>query len=213
MLGVDACEFGGQVLELLWVAMCYRGLVGDEDDAPVETVAFKAPAQKTLEEIQRLDRDDDSLVRYKNTLLGPVSSCPGDIPNVQVTSMTLLFDEGSPPQTMDLTGDLSKLPVFSLKEGVQYRIKILFKVNREIVAGLKYYHVTSRKGMTVEKDAYMVGSYGPRAEAHEFISRLEEAPNGMITRGHYTIKSRFIDDDKNVHLAWDWGVDIKKDWE
>uniref|UniRef100_A0AAV2KG42 Rho GDP-dissociation inhibitor 1 n=1 Tax=Knipowitschia caucasica TaxID=637954 RepID=A0AAV2KG42_KNICA len=134
-------------------------------------------------------------------------------PNVLVTSLTLLFNEGCPALTMDLTGDLSKLPVFILKEGVQYRIKILFKVNREIVAGLKYYHVTSRKGITVDKDAYMVGSYGPRAEEHEFISSVEEAPKGMIARGHYTIKSRFIDDDKNVHLAWEWGVHINKDWK
>lgn len=25
MLGLDVCEFGGQVLELLWLTMCYRG--------------------------------------------------------------------------------------------------------------------------------------------------------------------------------------------
>uniref|UniRef100_A0A8C6TEK9 Rho GDP-dissociation inhibitor 3 n=1 Tax=Neogobius melanostomus TaxID=47308 RepID=A0A8C6TEK9_9GOBI len=212
MLGVDACEFGGQVLEVLWIAMCYRGLVGDEDDAPVETVAFKAPVQKTLEEIQQLDDSDESLIRYKQTLLGPVSSCP-DVPNVQVTSMTLLCDEAPKPLTMDLTGDVSKLKDLTLKEGVQYRIKILFKVNQEIVSGLKYYHVTSRQGLTVDKDAYMMGSYGPRPEEYEFISCLEEAPKGLMARGHYKIKSRFIDDDKNVHLAWEWGLDIKKDWE
>lgn len=215
MLGVDACEFGGQVLELLWIAMCYRGLVGDEDDAPVETVTFRAPAQKTLEEIQLLDQEDESLVRYKQTLLGPISCSSGDVPNVQVTSMTLLCDEASKPLTIDLAGDLSKLKdtALTLKEGVQYRIKVVFKVNKEIVSGLKYYHVTSRQGLTVDKDAYMVGSYGPRPEEHEFISHLEEAPKGMMTRGHYKIKSRFIDDDKNIHLAWEWGLNIKKDWD
>lgn len=215
MLGVDACEFGGQVLELLWIAMCYRGLVGDEEDAPVESVAFKAPALKSLEDIKQLDKDDESLVRYKQALLGPVSSVPGDVPNVQVTSMTLLCDKGSKPLTMDLTGDLNKVKEQSLtlKEGEQYRIKILFKVNREIASGLKYYHVTSRQGLTVDKDAYMLGSYAPRPEEHEFISCLEEAPEGVLARGHYKIKSRFIDDDKNVHLAWEWGLDIKKDWE
>lgn len=215
MLGVDACELGGQVLELLWIAMCYRGLVGDEDDAPVETVVFKAPPQKTLEEIHQLDKDDESLVRYKQTLLGPASCCPGDVPNVQVTSMSLLCDEASKPLTMDLTGDLSKLKeqALTLKEGVQYRIKILFKVNQEIASGLKYHHVTSRHGVTVDRDTYMMGSYGPRAEEHEFISCLEEAPKGIAARGHYKIKSRFIDDDKNVHLTWEWGLDIKKDWE
>lgn len=25
MLGLDVCEFGGQMLELLWLTMCYRG--------------------------------------------------------------------------------------------------------------------------------------------------------------------------------------------
>lgn len=65
----------------------------------------------------------------------------------------------------------------------------------------------------VEKVTYMVGSYGPRAEEHEFLSPCDEAPKGMMSRGHYQIKSRFIDDDKNIYLAWEWNLDIKKDWD
>jgi Rho GDP-dissociation inhibitor len=34
----------------------------------------------------------------------------------------------------------------------------------------------------------------------------------MIYRGSYKIHSQFIDDDKVVHLEWDWEMDIKKDW-
>lgn len=30
MLGLDVCEFGGQVLELLWLTVCYRGEAVDE---------------------------------------------------------------------------------------------------------------------------------------------------------------------------------------
>lgn len=41
-----------------------------EDDEPEETPGYKAPAQKTLDEIQQLDADDESLVRYKQMLLG-----------------------------------------------------------------------------------------------------------------------------------------------
>ena len=41
-----------------------------DDDEPEETPGYKAPAQKTLEEIQKLDADDESLIRYKQTLLG-----------------------------------------------------------------------------------------------------------------------------------------------
>lgn len=41
-----------------------------EDEEPEETPGYKAPAQKTVDEIQQLDADDESLVRYKQALLG-----------------------------------------------------------------------------------------------------------------------------------------------
>jgi hypothetical protein len=59
----------------------------------------------------------------------------------------------------------------------------------------------------------MVGSYGPKAEASSYTTPVDEAPKGMISRGHYTVKSRFTDDDKNNHLAWEWAFDIKKEWD
>lgn len=65
----------------------------------------------------------------------------------------------------------------------------------------------------VEKVSYMVGSYGPKAEQHEFLSSANEAPKGMISRGHYQVKSHFIDDDKNICLQWEWHFNIKKDWD
>ncbi len=65
----------------------------------------------------------------------------------------------------------------------------------------------------VDKVSYMVGSYGPKAEQHEFLCPADEAPKGMISRGHYQVKSHFIDDDKNICLQWEWNFDIKKDWD
>ena len=42
--------------------------VGEEDD---ETdLNYTPPAQKSLQEIQELDKDDESLRKYKQTLLG-----------------------------------------------------------------------------------------------------------------------------------------------
>ncbi|XP_038551926.1 rho GDP-dissociation inhibitor 3 isoform X1 [Micropterus salmoides] len=221
MLGLDVCEFGGQVLELLWLTMCYRGLMADKKNLPIEeeederNLNYNPPAQKSLQEIQELDKDDESLVKYKQTLLGPGPVTAGiSGPNVQVTRLTLLCDEAPGPITMDLTGDLSALreKTFSLKEGATYRLKIDFKVNREIVAGLRYHHVTHRKGIRVDKVSYMVGSYGPKAEEHDFLCPVDEAPKGMMSRGHYQVKSQFTDDDKNVYLDWEWNFDIKKDW-
>ncbi|XP_058510423.1 rho GDP-dissociation inhibitor 3 isoform X1 [Solea solea] len=221
MLGVDVCEFGGQVLELLWLTMCYRGLMADKKESPIEeeederNLNYNPPAQKSLLEIQELDKDDESLVKYKQTLLGrgPVTADLSGA-NVSVTRMTLLCDQAPGPVTMDLTGDLNALKEksVSLQEGAQYRIKMYFKVNRDIVAGLKYHHVVFRKGIKVDKVSFMVGSYGPRAEEHDFLSPSTEAPRGIMLRGNYQIKSSLTDDDKNVYLAWEWSLDIKKDW-
>ncbi|KAM9745233.1 rho GDP-dissociation inhibitor 3 [Menidia menidia] len=221
MLGVDVCEFGGQVLELLWLTMCYRGLLADKNDLPAEeeederNLNYNPPAQKSLQEIQELDKDDESLVKYKQTLLGP-EAITADLsgPNVSVTRLTLLCEDAPEPLSMDLTGDLSVLKEksFTLQDGVKYRLKIHFKVNREIVSGLKYRHVTYRKGVRVNKVVCMVGSYAPRAEEQEFLCPAEEAPKGVMSRGQYLIKSCFTDDDKNAYLSWEWNLNISKDW-
>ncbi len=65
---------------------------------------------------------------------------------------------------------------------------------------------------TVDKSNMMVGSYGPKTEAHEHKSAPDDAPSGVIARGLYTVKSKFTDDDKNIYLEWEWTLQIKKDW-
>ncbi|XP_030067628.1 rho GDP-dissociation inhibitor 3 isoform X2 [Microcaecilia unicolor] len=184
----------------------------EEDEGDVN---YKAPEKKSLQEIQELDQDDESLKKYKEALLGsvPVAIDPS-APNVEVTRLTLVCNEAPGPITMDLGGDLTALKKqnFVMKEGVDYKVKIHFKVNKEIVSGLKYVHSTYRKNIKVDRATYMVGSYGPRAEEYEFLTPVEEAPKGMMVRGNYHIKSKFTDDDKTDHLSWEWNLVIKKDW-
>ncbi|KAM9473714.1 rho GDP-dissociation inhibitor 1-like isoform 1-T5 [Salvelinus alpinus] len=180
-------------------------------------VNYKPPAQKSLQEIQELDKDDESLRKYKEALLGNAAAAAVDpnAPNVQVTRLTLMCETAPLPLTLDLQGDLEsfKKQSFVLKEGVEYKIKISFKVNKEIVSGLKYAQQTYRKGVKVDKSDYMVGSYGPRPAEYEFLTPLEEAPKGMLARGTYNIKSKFTDDDKHDHLTWEWNLNIKKEWK
>ena len=40
----------------------------------------------------------------------------------------------------------------------------------------------------------------------------EEAPSGMLARGHYNAVSTFVDDDDTTHLLFEWSFDIAKDW-
>lgn len=55
-----------------------EGLMADKKHLQIEeeederNLNYKPPVQKSLEEIQELDKDDESLVKYKQTLLGQV---------------------------------------------------------------------------------------------------------------------------------------------
>lgn len=190
--------------------------IAAENEEDEHSVNYKPPAQKSIQEIQELDKDDESLRKYKEALLGRVAvSADPNVPNVVVTRLTLVCSTAPGPLELDLTGDLEsfKKQSFVLKEGVEYRIKISFRVNREIVSGMKYIQHTYRKGVKIDKTDYMVGSYGPRAEEYEFLTPMEEAPKGMLARGSYNIKSRFTDDDKTDHLSWEWNLTIKKEWK
>lgn len=64
----------------------------------------------------------------------------------------------------------------------------------------------------VDKQTCMAGSFGPKEEEQEFITPVDEAANGVMNRGHYQVKSCLKDDDKNVHLSWEWSLEINKDW-
>uniref|UniRef100_A0A6I8NN86 protein disulfide-isomerase n=1 Tax=Ornithorhynchus anatinus TaxID=9258 RepID=A0A6I8NN86_ORNAN len=161
MLGSDLCELGGQLLDFVRLTVCARGFMADkegvraaleeeEEEGDEVELAYQAPEKKSLQEIQQLDKDDESLTKYKQALLGPVPEVVDpSLPGVQVIRLTLVCEEAPGPITMDLAGDLEALKnqAFVLKEGVDYRVKISFKVNKEIVCGLKYLHHTYRKGL------------------------------------------------------------------
>lgn len=57
--------------------------MADKKDLPIEdeederNLNYNPPAQKSLQEIQELDKDDESLVKYKQTLLGTGPVMPG----------------------------------------------------------------------------------------------------------------------------------------
>lgn len=51
--------------------------IAAENEEP-EPVNYKPPAHKSLKEIQDLDKDDESLRKYKETLLGPGVTSAGN---------------------------------------------------------------------------------------------------------------------------------------
>ena len=67
-------------------------------------------------------------------------------PRKVIVKKLALCVPGRDDMELDLTGDISKLKkqMFTIKEGVQYKIRIDFLVQREIVHGLKYVQKTYR---------------------------------------------------------------------
>ena len=82
---------------------------------------------------------------------------PNNPKNVIVKKLALIV-QGRDDLELDLSGDLTQLKKqsFSIKEGIQYKIRIEFFVQREIVHGLKYVQKTYRLGVPVDKMTHMV---------------------------------------------------------
>lgn len=192
-------------------------VLGDEEHE-VDT-SYKPPPEKTIEEILAADQEDESLRKYKEALLGQAQQgkiiVEPDDPRKVIVKRLALCVEGRDDVVLDLTGDLSKLKkqTFTIKEGVSYRIRIDFIVQREIVHGLKYVQKTYKLGLPVDKMTHMVGSYPPKDGLQSYTTPPEDAPAGLMTRGSYSVQSLFTDDDKHEHLKWEWTFEIKKDWK
>ena len=75
------------------------------------------------------------------------------------------------------------------------------------------YAPNTKETPTYEKKCMLLLRRGPKAHTNGFIVSEDEAPSGMLARGHYEAVSKFVDDDEHTHLQFDWSFDIKKDWE
>lgn len=51
--------------------------IAAENEEDEHSVNYKPPAQKSIQEIQELDKDDESLRKYKEALLGRVAVSAG----------------------------------------------------------------------------------------------------------------------------------------
>ncbi|KKY38273.1 putative rho gdp dissociation inhibitor [Diaporthe ampelina] len=195
----------------------------DEDTMPEETQGYKLSQPKqSLAEYQQMDSNDESLQRYKESLGltgGNDLSDPSD-PRVCIIQSLTMDSPGRSPVTIDLStagseNTLKDKP-FKIKEGAKFTMSATFRVQHEILSGLHYVQIVKRKGVRVSKDSEMIGSYAPNTDKQPLYTKKfneEEAPSGMLARGHYNAVSSFVDDDKKEHLKFEWSFDISKDWE
>ncbi|OQE31711.1 hypothetical protein PENSTE_c001G03764 [Penicillium steckii] len=192
----------------------------DDDLAASKTEGFKVGEKKTLQEYQELDKDDEAMNRWKASLglnAGEPTGQPND-PKCVIKSLALVV-AGREDVVIDLSTPESvetlKNKPFTIKEGAKFHIKVTFQVNHEVLSGLKYVYAVKRKGIRVSKDEEMLGSFAPSTTVKPLYHKEfqeEEAPSGMLARGHYNATSRFVDDDDHTFLQFEWAFDITKDW-
>ncbi|KAJ4826484.1 Rab GDP dissociation inhibitor alpha [Turnera subulata] len=185
----------------------------EEDDDEAHKIEV-GPLYSLKEQIEK-DKDDESLRKWKEQLLGSVDmENIGETlePVVKFLSLSIISPDRDDIVLSIPEDGKPKGLWFTLKEGSRYNLKFSFQVSNNIVSGLKYMNTVWKTGVKVDSTKEMIGTFSPQLEHYTHEIPEETTPSGMFARGSYTAKSRFIDDDKKCHLEINYTFDIRKDW-
>ncbi|RWR76308.1 rho GDP-dissociation inhibitor 1 [Cinnamomum micranthum f. kanehirae] len=195
-------------------ASCYYESEEDEDEEGKGNRTFELGPQFTIKEQFEKDKDDESLKRWKEQLLGSVdlNSVGENLdPDVKVVSISIL-SPGRPELALPLPVSNPKGLWFTLKEGGCYSLKFSFLVSNNIVSGFTYTNTVWKTGVKVDSTKQMIGTFSPQPAPYILEIAEETTPSGMFARGSYSAKTKFIDDDKKCYLEINYTFDIRKEW-
>ncbi|KAL6494197.1 hypothetical protein OROGR_030997 [Orobanche gracilis] len=116
-------------------------IAATEDDDDDEDRKIELGPQCTLKEQLEKDKDDESLRRWKEQLLGSVDiNAVGETlePEVKILSLAIKSADRADIVLPIPEGGNPKGMWFTLKEGSRYSLMFTFQVNHNIVSGLKY---------------------------------------------------------------------------
>ncbi|XAR58661.1 hypothetical protein NMG60_11014143 [Bertholletia excelsa] len=159
------------------------------------------------------DKDDESLRRWKEKLLGcSVDDLNGPVvPEVKFHSIGIISDDfGETTTTLPVDENKNGHALFTLKEGSEYRFKLTFTVLHNIVSGLMYTNTVWKGGLQVDQSKGMLGTFAPWHEPYVCTLDEEITPSGVLARGMYSAKLKFEDDDRRCHMELKYSFEIKK---
>lgn len=187
-----------------------------EDEEDEEERKLELGPQCTLKEQFEKDKDDESLRRWKEQLLGTVDfESVGEKlePEVKILSLAIK-SPGRDDMVLPIPEDGKPKGLwFTLKEGSKYSLQFSFKVSNNIVSGLKYTNTVWKTGVKVDNTKEMIGTFSPRDEPYTHEMPEETTPSGMFARGNYSARSKFADDDNKCYLEINYNFDIRKEWQ
>jgi Rho GDP-dissociation inhibitor len=183
---------------------------------------YATPPKSSLSSILAKDNEDASLEKYKRQLLGAAAT--GNLGNVAddrrvvITEFRIIFEDDSKSDVVYSLGNpagvahFQRTP-FSIVQGSRYKFQISFRVNGEIVMGLRFDN-TIKTAIKNDLDSVMLGCYGPLSaggKPHCFTYPRRgwaEAPSGMMFRGKWRANMAFKDQDGECHLSTDYEFNI-----
>ncbi|OEL12527.1 Rho GDP-dissociation inhibitor 1 [Dichanthelium oligosanthes] len=184
----------------------------DEEEAP--KVIDLGPRVSIKDQLEK-DKDDESLRRWKEQLLGSVDlNSVGETlePDVKIMSLSIL-SPGRPDIFLPLPVEPNAKGVwFTLKEGSPYRLKFTFSVSNNIVSGLRYTNTVWKTGLKVDRAKEMLGTFSPQLEPYAYVTPEDTTPSGMFARGSYSARTKFLDDDRKCYLEINYTFDIRREW-
>ena len=190
------------------------------DDAEGSGARAAPTASGSVAVLLAVDAGDESLRRYKASLLGAAAGSASAAPGARVTVHCLRLQVAGRPPIELACGDaaaraaLAAAPPLVVAEGAEYAPSLLFTVEgSDVVLGLVLRTVISNGlGIPLERQRHMLGSYPPDGARVEAELPRAAWPAGMLARGTYYARSTVSDDDGNTHLDVAWRFTIAKQW-
>uniref|UniRef100_A0A2N9FI45 Rho GDP-dissociation inhibitor 1 n=1 Tax=Fagus sylvatica TaxID=28930 RepID=A0A2N9FI45_FAGSY len=192
---------------------------GDEEEEEVDVKDegvvdgfVPGPLLSLKEQIEK-DKDDDSLRRWKEKLLGCLENdLNGQMePEVKFHSIAIISDEfGEKTTPLPVDENRSGHALFALREGSRYRFKLTFTVLHNIVSGLTYSNTVWKGGLQVDQNKGMLGTFAPQREPYVHTLDEEITPCGVLARGTYSARLKFEDDDNRCHMELKYSFEIKR---
>ena len=166
-----------------------------------------APPEVDLASQFEKEKNDPAMIAYLKQLgIDPNYVPPKDDPRRLVINEFAVVFKDHPAYVLKFNKpedllEAKKKPII-VKEGAEFKIRVSFRVQHNVVLGLKIINTVSKLGKTLTKDEEMLGTYPPKNEFQTLeIPRLEwtEAPTGMMLRGEYKAKVKVCFYSKEPH--------------
>eukprot|EP01097_Dermamoeba_algensis_P001240 TRINITY_DN1470_c0_g1_i1.p1 TRINITY_DN1470_c0_g1~~TRINITY_DN1470_c0_g1_i1.p1 ORF type:complete len:192 (+),score=41.63 TRINITY_DN1470_c0_g1_i1:49-624(+) len=181
-----------------------------------------APAPEVnLQDTFKKEANDPSMQAYLRSLgIDPNYVPPKDDPRrVVISELAIVFKDHNPTvlkfETEDDVKNAKKHPLV-IKEGCSYKMRVSFRVQHNVVLGLQIKNaIYSKVGAKLASDVEMLGTYPPKNEFQAVSipkNDWNEAPSGMLARGEYKGKMKFVDDDEKTHMEFEYVMKIAKDF-